>query len=162
MLWLPLCLLLGQSFAGHEAEALGTAYRNSFKRQLDFIISRRPAYAWGGASSLEKGLDCSGYIFLAAKWAGLPGVTRTTAYRMSLGLGGWPSQRVLPDQAEECDLAFWTFSPLRPCGHVGAILDKSRELSAGHASTTRGVIKEPLKGSLRKNLSSMRRLTIGD
>jgi cell wall-associated NlpC family hydrolase len=157
-------LLLAQSFAGPEASwAFGKAYRDSFRRQLSFIVSKKPAYAWGGSACIEQGLDCSGYLFLAAKWAGIPGITRTTAHRMSLGLGGWASRSEKSADAQECDLVFWTFSTARPNGHVGAFLGThAGGHKVTHASTNRGVIFEPLTASLRKNLTSVRRLTIGD
>ena len=163
-LWLLSCLLLALSFAGPEASwAFGKAYRDSFRRQLSFIVSKKPAYAWGGSASIEQGLDCSGYLFLAAKWAGIPGITRTTAHRMSLGLGGWDSNPARLGQIQECDLVFWTFSAARPNGHVGAFLeDHAGGHKVTHASTSRGVISEPFTASLRKNLTSVRRLTIGD
>ena len=163
MLWLPLCSLLAQSFAGHECRAFRSEYRNSFKRQLEFIVSKKPRYAWGGSNDISSGLDCSGYLYLAAKWAGVPGVTRTTACRMALGLGGWTSRPVAIDASQDCDLVFWTFSPTRQNGHVGALLKAApKDRVVAHASTLRGVIAEPLNKFPAKSLSGLRRLTIGD
>lgn len=138
-------------------------YQRSLKRQLDFIVAKHPYYRWGGAENLERGLDCSGYLFLAAKWSAIPGITRTTALRMSLGLGGWTGKDLPPDDADECDLVFWTIKESRPNGHVGAVL---RNHGAGrkvtHSSLKRGVVLEDLKGPLFPNLTKVRRLTIGD
>ena len=135
----------------------------SFRRQLNFIIARNPRYAWGGCDAIESGLDCSGYIYLAAKWAGLPGITRTTASRMAQGLGGWTSINVSPESAEELDLVFWTFSVTRPDGHVGAFLKISPTgRVVTHASSGRGVIAEPLGRRLNEMISRVRRLKIGD
>jgi cell wall-associated NlpC family hydrolase len=154
---------LAQSFAGRDADALCDHYKISLKRQLHFIISKHPEYTWGGAEDLEKGLDCSGYIYLACKWAGIPGVTRTTSYRMALGLGGWVGEDIDADESDECDLPFWTFKEGRPFGHVGAFLRyMDGGLRAAHASTRRGVVLQELNGSLLRNLTKVRRLTIGE
>lgn len=161
--WLLLCLLSALSFAGHEAWGLAEHYKRSLKCQLQFIIDKHPKYAWGGSSDLEKGLDCSGYLFLAAKWAGIPGITRTTSARMAEGLGGWTSRQIDPKEARECDLVFWTFREERQNGHVGAFLnDSDGRRAVTHAGVSKGVVLEALKGMLLENLSQVRRLTIGD
>jgi hypothetical protein len=116
-----------------------------------------------GSEDLERGLDCSGYMYLAAKWAGIPGVTRTTAYRMAMGFGGWIGRDVSLDAADECDLTFWTMEDDRPHGHVGAFLrDPAGKRKVTHASYSRGVILEDLNQRLMKDLSKVRRLTIGE
>lgn len=162
-LWLPLFLLLAQSFVGPEAHGFGATYQSSFKRQLNFLVSKNPRYTWGGSTNIAGGLDCSGYLYLAAKWAGVPDVTRTTAYRMSQGFGGWTSRPVSIETAQECDLVFWTFSATRPHGHVGALMRITPgERFVTHASSKRGVIAEPLSRPLTEALSGVRRLTIGD
>jgi len=146
-----------------ESYAFKPEYRASFAQQLAFIVSKNPKYTWGGSSDLEKGLDCSGYLFLAAKWAGIPGITRTTSARMAEGLGGWTSRKIDLKDAQECDLPFWTFKENRPNAHVGAFLNDSKGRRAvTHAGVSGGVVLEPLKGKLRENLSKVRRLTIGD
>jgi len=106
-----------------------------------------------------KGLDCSGYLSLAARWAGLP-VRRTTARRMAAGDGGWVGIDIPPDSATDLDLAFWTFEERRPDGHVGAFYGGN--LRVTHASYSRGVVVEPLKGYLQTTLSRVRKLTIGE
>jgi len=112
---------------------------------------------------LQKGLDCSGYLYLASKWAGIPGITRTTSYRMALGLGGWVGEDIDPDESEECDLPFWTFKEDRPYGHVGAFIRHvDGGLKAAHAGFHRGVVLQELDGTLITNLTKVRRLTIGD
>jgi len=162
-LWLLLCWSLALSSAGPEAWALGKHYQRSLKRQFNFIISKHPRYLWGGSSDLEKGLDCSGYLFLAAKWAAIPGITRTTSVRMSMGSGGWTGRDISLDEADECDLTFWTFADNRPCGHVGALLrDANGKLKVTHAGVRRGVVLENLRGPMFPNLTKVRRLTIGD
>jgi cell wall-associated NlpC family hydrolase len=154
---------LAQSFAGHEAWALAERYRKSVEEQYNFIICKHPKYTWGGAEDLSKGLDCSGYIFLACKWAGVPGITRTTSLKMSAGLGGWLGRDIDLQDADECDLVFWTFQEHRPNGHVGAFIKNSGgRIKITHASTSRGVVMDDLKGVLATNLAKVRRLTIGD
>lgn len=134
----------------------------SFKRQLSFIIAKHPSYSWGGAD-LKSGVDCSGYLYLAAKWAAIPGITRTTSARMAQGLGGWLSKDTHVNSAASCDLIFWTFKPQRPWGHVGAFMDgPDNTLLVTHASVSRGVVLEKLRGALATSKSLVRRLTIGD
>jgi hypothetical protein len=158
-----LFLLSAQFFAGPEACALTENLRESVRDQLNFIIAKHPKYTWGGAEDLDRGLDCSGYIFLACKWAGVPGITRTTSLRMAMGLGGWIGKDIDPESAEDCDLVFWTFREDRPDGHVGAFLtDHHGRLKITHASATRGVVLETPRGALATNLTKVRRLTIGD
>jgi cell wall-associated NlpC family hydrolase len=133
------------------------------KRQLTFIIAKHPQYTWGGAKYLDQGLDCSGYIFLACKWAAIPGITRTTALRMSLGLGGWYGKDIDLRDADECDLSFWTFNGHRQNGHVGALVrGMDGEMHVTHASSSRGVVLDDLGGVLVRKLTKLRRLTIGD
>ncbi|MGO9567269.1 MAG: hypothetical protein ACLP5H_07000 [Desulfomonilaceae bacterium] len=154
---------MAQYYAGPDAWALGPSYKRSLKRQLTFIIAKHPKYTWGGAESLDQGLDCSGYIFLACKWAGIPGITRTTALRMSLGLGGWHGKDIDLADADECDLSFWTFKEHRPNGHVGAIVrGLDADIYVTHASSRRGVVLDGLEGLLLQKLTKVRRLTIGD
>lgn len=108
-------------------------------------------------------MDCSGYLFLAAKWAGIPGVTRTTSHRMALGLGGWIGRDIAIEDADECDLPFWTFKQQRPYGHVGVFIRQPHGMpGVTHASTKRGVVLQDLQGPLLRNLVKVRRLTIGD
>ena len=150
-------------FAGRDAWCLSEHYEKSLKEQLLFIIRKHPKYLRGGANDLERGLDCSGYVYLAAKWAGIPGISRTTSFRMSQGFGGWSGRDIKLSNAEECDLLFWTFSKNQPFGHVGAMLRGAQgRKQAAHASPRLGVVLRPLKGSLAQNLSKVRRLTIGE
>jgi len=108
-------------------------------------------------------LDCSGYLFLAAKRAAIPGITRTTSLHMSMGLGGWTGREISLDDSDECDLVFWTLADNRPCGHVGALLrDTNGALKVTHAGVRRGVVLENLRGPIFPNLTKVRRLTIGD
>ncbi len=138
---------------------------DSFEFQLAAIERMAPKYVWGGSESPEKGLDCSGYLYLAAKWAGIPGVRRTTSERMSKGLDGWKSVEIGLSQAGKGHLAFWTMKPERPAGHVGAFTNpKDEEYKAVyHASSSYGrVVRKPLDGVLLEKLEQVRELTIGD
>jgi hypothetical protein len=153
---------LAQSFAGPDCYALSELYKRSLKQQLNFIIEKNPKYTWGGAEDPEHGLDCSGYLFLASKWAGIPGITRTTSKNMAFGLGGWTGFDLSElEEVDDCDLVFWTFSESRPHGHVGAFID-GKHLRVTHASSKHGVISQKLTDFLIRNLSKVRRLTIGD
>lgn len=160
--------MLGLGFSS-TSEALSPELQASFKRHLDNIIRMKPRYVWGGAESEEKGIDCSGYLFLAAKRAAIPGIKRTTAIEMARGRGGWAGVDILPDElfsnVEECDLPFWTWhdKPWRPYGHVGAFLmGENGLLQVTHASLKRGVVLVPFEGPLVRDLAKIRRLTIGD
>lgn len=139
--------------------------------KLKEIADKKPAYVRGGATDPSKGLDCSGYLYLAGKWGGVPGLTRSQSHRMAEGLDGWTSD-VVPffSIAESVDLAFWTWkkTPWKVNGHVGAFLrgeqlDKQGEdgLSVAHAGT-RGVVIVPFRGVFVDDLSVIRRLNIGD
>ena len=72
---------------------LSERYRHSFGNNLKTIIDSKAAYVWGGAESEQKGLDCSGYIYLAARRSGMP-AKRTTGLFMERGLGGWRGNRL--------------------------------------------------------------------
>ena len=149
--------------AGPEAWAFAEHYKRSLKSQLHLIIAKHPKYTWGGAKDLDEGLDCSGYVYLAAKWAGIPGVSRTTSFRMSQGFGGWESREIGPGEADDCDLVFWTFRENRPEGHVGVLLQDDRgRHRVTHSSARRGVVLDVLRGPLRENPTKVRRLTIGE
>lgn len=148
-----------------DSLGLSERYRHSFANNLKTIIDSKAAYVWGGAESEQKGLDCSGYIYLAARRSGMP-VKRTTALFMERGLGGWSGKPLRLEDCEETDLIWWTWktSPSRVHGHVGVFLvDRdSGLLEVTHASSGKGVVIQPLTGKLLRDISSIRRLTIGD
>lgn len=158
--------ILGFPFA-NNAQALSSKYEASLKQNLWLIIEKHPRYVWGGAESEVKGLDCSGYLYLAAKRSGLP-VKRTTAILMESGAAGWSGKKVELDDAQELDIVWWTWltSPQRKHGHLGFFLVNRRGsnlLEVTHASTSRGgVTIQQLRGQLLRDISSIKRLTIGD
>ena len=148
------------------SEALSPKYELALKQNLWIIISKHPKYTWGGAESEEKGIDCSGYLYLAAKRSGIP-VHRTTAIQMEAGLAGWTGKKVTLDDANELDIIWWTWktSPQRRHGHVGFFLVNNRGsklLEVTHSSSSKGVIIQQLRGTLLRDISSIKRLTVGD
>lgn len=150
-----------------NAFSLAPQYEISLKQNLWTIISKKPRYTWGGAESEEKGLDCSGYLYVAAKRSGIP-IKRTTALLMESGAAGWSGKKVELDDAQELDIVWWTWltSPQRKHGHLGFFLVNRRGsnlLEVTHASTSRGgVTIQQLRGQLLRDISSIKRLTIGD
>lgn len=159
-----MCSVFHLSCVSPEAADL----KRAFEKELIVIIDKHPAYVWGGCESEEKGLDCSGYLFLAAKRAGIP-VKRTTASAMYYGQGGWDAHHVKGwlDNGDHCDLVWWTWKtkdgtakPHRPYGHVGVFLigKKSGLIEVTHASGSKGVVLEPLKGSLITDMAGVKRL----
>lgn len=145
------------------AFSLSNSYKNTLKSNLYIIIDKHPKYVWGGAEVEEKGLDCSGYLYLASKRSGLP-VKRVTSIMIEAGLGGWTSKKVELDDVEELDINFWTFKPTRPHGHLGFYLEgrKTKLLEITHSSSTKGVVIEQLTPYLLRKTSSIKRLTLGD
>ena len=145
--------------------ALEGHYADSFRKNLWIIIDRHPAYSWGGSESEQKGVDCSGYIYLAAKRSGIP-VKRVTAFQMRHGAGGWIGKESDLGHTGELDLVWWTWidKPHRPHGHVGVFLigRRSELMEVNHSSSSHGVIIQELKGQLFRDVSAIRRLDIGD
>jgi hypothetical protein len=142
--------------------ALALEYSASWTNELNFLILKNIPYNLGSAT-YEKS-DCSGYLYITAKRAGIP-VNRTTAKDMATGGGGWLGKDVKTDDADHLDLSFWTWSgSARTYGHVGAFMvgPKSGLLEVTHASETRGVVLDKLKGKLLTDLVKVRRLILGD
>lgn len=146
-----------------DAEGLSKALSASFERELCAIAMLKPEYVWGGYQDPNRGLDCSGYIYLAAKWAAIPGPKRTTANRMARGLDGWDGKTIRPIRdADRGDLVFWTWKgSSRKYGHVGAVVlgRKSGLLEAAHASSGhKSVVVVPFRGALLTDIEFFRRL----
>lgn len=142
--------------------SLSSKYETTLKQNLWLIIEKKPKYVWGGSESEEKGIDCSGYLYLAAKRSGIP-VTRTTAILMEQGLGGWHGKRITLDDAQELDIVWWTWlnKPQRKHGHIGFFLVNTRGsnlLEVTHSSSSKGVVIQQLRGSLLRDISSIKRL----
>jgi hypothetical protein len=157
-----LSLLLFSAFFGWQsrAEALGPGYARAFHWELKCIIELKPKYLWGGSTDEKKGLDCSGYVFLAAKRAGMP-VRRTTSDRMAEGECGWEGVRVFRDEVRHLDLVFWTMKEKRPNGHVGVFYLDADHVT--HASSKHNrVVVVPVQGILETAITGCSRLSIGD
>jgi hypothetical protein len=156
------CVML---LVGSSCYALNGHYAESFRKNLWLIIDRHPHYSWGGSESEQKGVDCSGYLYLAARRSAIP-VKRVTAFQMRAGAGGWSGKDINLKHAGELDIVFWTWkeSPNRPHGHAGAFIAgrKSGLLEVTHSSSSKGVIVQELKGQLLRDISAMRYLEIGD
>lgn len=149
------------------SSGLDKTYEAALDRELWTIIRKQPKYTWGGCTSEEQGVDCSGFIYLAAKRAALP-VKRVTAKDMANGLGGWFGVSVGLREANVLHLVWWTWrdkKPLREHGHIGVVVlgDGSRLLEVAHASQSkRYVVIQPCEGKLLTEISAVKRLTIGD
>ncbi|HEY6019777.1 MAG TPA: NlpC/P60 family protein [Candidatus Paceibacterota bacterium] len=135
--------------------------KTRFAMEIQRILDRSPKYVWGGSESEEKGLDCSGFLHLAARRAGLL-VSRTTARNMALGRCGWDAVDVELRDMEDTDILWWTFAskPDRINGHVGtAHGHKDGWPAVVHASQSRGrVVQDPIKGWVLTDLTALRRL----
>ena len=148
---------------------LSEKYKTHFKKNIIFFSQAKTKYVWGGKGDLKEDvyqLDCSGFLYKAASMAGIP-VKRSTAFNMAMGLDGWTSKKILLDDVDETDVVFWTWktSPSRINGHVGALVvsPSSDLLEVCHASASKQrVIINQLKGVFLKDISCIRRLTLGD
>ncbi|MCA1961482.1 MAG: NlpC/P60 family protein [Desulfomonile sp.] len=142
-----------------RAEALGREYARLFELELATLIHVQPRYVWGGIDETT-GVDCSGYVFLAARRAGMP-VRRTTSARMAEGEAGWDGAARERGHHRHLDLVFWTLKPHRPNGHTGVVWRGPDRVT--HASRSKGrVVVAPLVGELDRGLTKIIRLTIGD
>lgn len=159
MIWILTIIL---AFLPTDLMALGKAYSVALNQQLQIIIIKHPRYVWGGSEDESKGLDCSGYIYLAAKRAGMP-IHRTTSLEMARGHGGWIGTDILYTDAKELDFVWWTFKTTREHGHIGILLrSKSGSPAVTHASESRGVVVDEIKESTFRHLSKVRKITLGD
>jgi hypothetical protein len=114
----------------------------------------------------KKGLNCTSYLWLAAKWAGIPGVQLTQSWIMAEGGAGW-SSTIIPDKlrsVQNLDLGFFTFKSDRPNGHAAAFLRSRDGMPAiAHASYGKGkIVIEEVARWVEQKLTRVRRLQIGD
>ena len=149
-------------FLVFPVRALAPEYKASIKAEMNWHILKNTPYVLGTESRVSS--DCSGLIFQVFRRSGVP-VNRVTSRDMAMGAGGWLGKDITLDDVEELDLPFWTFqtAPSRINGHVGIFLEspKSKLLEVGHASASRNVILEQLKGVLVRDLTKLRHLIIG-
>lgn len=165
------CIVVVGFLLGPNAYAMAPNLESSFLREVLYILSKAPKYVWGGIDIIL-GVDCSGLIFAAAKRAGIPGITRTTAYHMAMGHGGWIGVDVELADATPSDMTFWTWKdkPDRPYGHVGVLIAKGQPnpitrpvYTVVHASgSKKRVVKQNLTGVFMRDLTRVRHLTIGE
>ena len=128
---------------------------------LKMIAEHHAPYIWGG-TDVKTGLDCSGYIWAAARLI-FP-VTRTTAADMAAGFRGWVGITLANGlrYADEGDLPFYDWGSNR-IKHVGATVrdPASGDPSLLHASSSRNrTVMVPLQGVLGKP-KLVRRLNFG-
>jgi len=141
----------------------------SVKQKIDIILAKSTLYVWGGAGTEKLGVqhfDCSGYLYYIYFKSGVP-VKRTVAFRMRHGMDNWIGKDVNIYDVDDLDIPFWSWrnSPNRPFGHVGVVLigKKSKLLEVTHASGgKKKVVMHPLEGVFIRDLSAIRRLTIGE
>lgn len=141
--------------ATHDAHALSLGERTSVLIEAEIILDKHPKYVFGGHESEERGLDCSGFVYLVYRRAGL-NVGRTTSRKMRLGLSGWDGVELDDEPFQVGDLVFWTWRgrPDRPDGHVGIIIRIGILEEVAHASARRGVVQDPVQGSLLDDISA--------
>ena len=150
-------------FLVFPVHCLAPEYKSSIKAEMNWHIAKNTPYVLGTESRVST--DCSGLLFQCFRRSGVP-VNRVTSRDMAMGFGGWLGKDITLDDVEELDLPFFTFqtAPTRIHGHVGIFLEspKSKLLEVGHASASRNVILEPLKGVMLRDISKLRYLSIGD
>jgi len=83
---------------------------------------------------------------------------------MSRGGGGWIGTNILFRDSREMDITWWTFTATRPNGHLGVLIrhPASGVPAVTHASSKRGIVCDYIQGSLFRDISKCRRLSIGD
>lgn len=148
---------------------LSETYRKTIEKNLTIAKQGSSKYVWGAAGSVKDGVlqvDCSGLVAYIFRQSGIP-VKRTTAFNMRHGLDGWIGKDVTIDDCDHLDLLFWSWKtqPNRKFGHVGFLAEdpKSKLLEGIHASGSAGrIISQQLRGVMLRDLSAIRRITIGD
>lgn len=166
LLCLWVIVMLFSSF-GSMAEAIGPQYRESLKRNYRWMIIKNPRYISDcripHLAPVSRGVDCFRYMYLVYRWSGVPGVGFTTAGRAANGEAGWTGKTITLKKAGELDLVWWTFKQNRPNGHIGALLKDDHGMpGVTHASSSRGVVLDQMKGWAIKKLTKVRRITIGE
>jgi hypothetical protein len=148
--------------------ALGPQYQGDVMRWRRYLVEKHPRYTMDEkitpATAMALGVDCSMSELLVHMWGGVPGVQRTTAYRMSLGFGGWEGYDIENfDDLEAHDHAYFTFASAltRIRGHIGAKISDTEFMHSG--VSTKGPAMVPLNSQwIRKSFVVGRHLTIGE
>jgi hypothetical protein len=154
----------------HRSDALAPEYAASVRTWYEWMIIRNPHYRMSvdiaPDAPVEEGVDCSRYHYLVYTRAKVvPRPQRVTSREIALGRGGWTGITIPLNEAKDLDIVFWTWRdrPDRPDGHTGAFLEQpDGELKVTHASSKRGVVLDSMRGSLIRDVSRVRRITIGD
>ena len=162
-------IVLLSIFVASPVFALSDKYKKHFKKNIIFLSQAKTKYVWGGKGDLKEDvyqLDCSGFLYKSANMAGMP-VKRTTAFNMAMGLDGWSGKKVNIDDVDETDIIWWTWksSPSRIHGHVGALVEDPATdlLEVCHASSSKQkVVINQLSGVFLRDISCIKRLTLGD
>lgn len=125
--------------------------------------------------ALTKGVDCSMFDYLAAHFAGIPGIERVDAASMRKGLGGWRGHD-LPGKLRDAQagtLPFYKWRDVKTrkpksnklSDHTGVHVrhPDTGDPSVLHASSGRGkTALVPIGGVFVSDLECVRELTIGD
>lgn len=154
--------------------ALSDNYKASIEKNLYIAKNRSSAYVWGASGEVKDNVlrvDCSGLLYHVYKQSGIA-VRRSQALRMRMGLDGWIGRDITIDDADHLDVIWWTWQTkgqevksARPHGHIGILSEDSRTklIEAVHASSSKGkVVSQQIKGQLLRDISALRRITIGD
>ncbi len=162
-------ILLGVVLLSVNCYGLNDKWKATLKQNVEIVQAKNTLYVWGAAGEESGGIqkfDCSGYVHWVYFKSGIP-VKRTVAFRMRHGMDGWIGKDIELDDVEEMDLPFWSWKdqPTRPFGHIGIFVTgiKSNLLEVRHASgTKKKVVQHQLQGVFLRDLSAIRRVTIGE
>lgn len=153
--------------------ALPDNYKKSIEKNLYIAKNRSSKYVWGasGDNNIDAkavlNVDCSGFIAWLYRQSGIP-VKRSQSLRMRMGLDGWLGKDITIDDADHLDNIHWTWKgqeKTRPSGHIGVLSEDPRTklIEAVHASSSKGqIVSQQIRGQLLRDISSIRRITIGD
>lgn len=142
----------------------GVTDEASFLRYMHHFSDQGIPYVRGGRDfeRPQRGLDCSGAVFVAARMSGAR-VHYMPSADMQRGRGGWGNGIDLgagPDGlqlAQPGDLLWWTFDD--PHGHTGVVTrDRNGWPGVAHASTSRHrMVVDAIQGTLHTRVSWVRR-----
>jgi len=121
--------VIGSSCASAEKDSSKEKLSKCEKVQKYAQKAEGTPYVWG-AESLNKGMDCSGFIYYIQMRINHP-VPRTTARKYWLMANGdekhWK-------QANCTDWVWWQFNPKRPYGHIGIMVKNPKFWQSGSSN----------------------------